>query len=563
MIGLTSQTNHASEPAVGTDGSTKFGCALAQLRLVVGPNFVHVDRSTREHWARSTLPRGTLPCAIVQPACTADVQEIVHIAGRHRLALHPISRGKNWGYSDACAALDGQVILDLRRMNRIIEVNAELAHATIEPGVTQGQMAAYLEEHHPGLWVDATGAGPDASIVGNTLERGFGHTVNGDRFLNSCGMEIVLADGRLLRTGLGHYENAQAAAVYKWGIGPYLDGLFTQSNLGIVTRMTFWLIPRPESYRFLVFSVRGEDDIAGLAEALRCLRLQGTLRTPVHLFNDQRAIATMLPFPWEEADGKTSLPAEVMTRLKKKAGFGAAWYGCTALYGSREEVAAAARVVRRRLGRVPGSGRILCLDEFRLRWAERVVRLLNHCGVGHLLTQRLARVRAAFQLLQGKPAASNVDGARWRCRPTSGSVHSHDPLDHNAGLLWISPVLPNTPAHVHRVQALTKPFFERHGFEYQVTLSLVSERALCAVMTIAYNRAEPAEAQRAADCYRSVMSALMVAGYIPYRAGNLSMGQLDARSETFWDVAAAIKGALDPRGLISPGHYEPARARFG
>src|SRR5262249_25748645 len=151
---------------------------------------------------------------------------------RRNLAVHPISCGKNWGYSDACATSDGQVLLDLRRMNRIIEVNEELAYATIEPGVSQGQMAEYLEEHHPNLWMDVTGAGPDASIVGNTLERGFGHTINGDRFLNSCGMEVVLADGRILTTGLGHYENAHAAPVYKWGIGPYLDGIFTQSNLG-------------------------------------------------------------------------------------------------------------------------------------------------------------------------------------------------------------------------------------------------------------------------------------------------------------------------------------------
>src|SRR5262249_14129657 len=152
-----------------------------------------------------------------QPACTEEVQELVRIAARRQLTLHPISCGKNWGYSDACAALDGQIIVDLRRLNRILEVNEELGYAIIEAGVRHGQLADLRAHHHPNPWMDATGAGPDASIVGNVLERGFGNSVNGDRFLNSCGMEVVLPDGRRLRTGFGHHENAQAAAVYRWG----------------------------------------------------------------------------------------------------------------------------------------------------------------------------------------------------------------------------------------------------------------------------------------------------------------------------------------------------------
>jgi 4-cresol dehydrogenase (hydroxylating) len=67
-------------------------------------------------------------------------------------------------------------------MNRIIEVDDELAYAVIEPGVTQGQLAAHLAQRDVRLWVDCTGAGPDTSIVGNVLERGFGHSPYGNRF---------------------------------------------------------------------------------------------------------------------------------------------------------------------------------------------------------------------------------------------------------------------------------------------------------------------------------------------------------------------------------------------
>src|SRR2546429_7881245 len=87
------------------------------------------------------------------------------------------------GLCDAAATRENQVILDLQRMNRIIEVNPKLCYAVIEPGVTQGQLHRYLQEHRPGLWMDSSGAGLEASIVGNVLDRGFGHTRYGDHCL--------------------------------------------------------------------------------------------------------------------------------------------------------------------------------------------------------------------------------------------------------------------------------------------------------------------------------------------------------------------------------------------
>jgi 4-cresol dehydrogenase (hydroxylating) len=537
--------------------ATPFERALADLRAVVGAPVVQNDEAARAHWSRSTLPRGMVPSAVVQPCCTKEVQEIVGIARRHLLPLYPLSGGKNWGYSDACAARDGQVILDLRRMNRILEINEELAYATIEPGVTQGQLAAYLEEYHPNLWMDATGAGPQTSIVGNTLERGFGHTVHGDRFLHACGMEVVLADGRLLRTGLGHYANAQAAAVYKWGVGPYLDGLFTQSNFGIVTKMTLWLIPRPEGFRAFLFSVRRPKDIGGLVETLRQLRLNGTLRTPVHIFNDLRVLAGLDRYPWDELDGTTTLSESHLTRLRRRHCIDA-WQGTGALYGSNKEVAAAAAAVRRALCALPGVGEVLFLDDFRMYWAERLARLLGALGRGHRLRDRLEKIRLLYDLLRGKPSAACLDGTRWRVRPSMAApCQSADPLDHNAGLIWLSPVLPATRAHVERVLALARPLFDSHGFEFQVTLSSVTARALCAVMTICYDHSNRAETRRAARCYDEVLDALLAAGYVPYRMGHQSLLKLAAGSDVFWDVAAQIKRALDPHGLLAPGHYDP------
>ena len=69
------------------------------------------------------------------------------------------------------------------------------------PGVTQEQLFSFLKERNSKLWMDSTGASPRCSLIGNTMERGFGHTPYGDHFAHTCGLEVVLPDGEVIETG--------------------------------------------------------------------------------------------------------------------------------------------------------------------------------------------------------------------------------------------------------------------------------------------------------------------------------------------------------------------------
>ena len=120
--------------------------------------------------ARTTGSQNNRPLAILTPVSTAQVQAILEIALRHGIGVHPISRGKNWGYGDAAPLGPNQVVMDLGKMNRILEVHSELCYAVIEPGVTQEQLYRYLQDHNTGLWMDSSGAGKEASLVGNILD---------------------------------------------------------------------------------------------------------------------------------------------------------------------------------------------------------------------------------------------------------------------------------------------------------------------------------------------------------------------------------------------------------
>ena len=206
--------------------------------------------------------------AIVRPGNREEVQTVLRIANEYRIPVYPVSGGCNWGYGSRVPSASGSVLLDFGRMNRILDFNEDLAYITVEPGVTQQQVYAFLQERKSRLWMDATGASPQASLVGNTVERGFGHTPYGDHFSHVCGLEVVLPDGEVMETGFSRFENARTGALHRWGVGAYLDGLFTQSNLGVVTRMSIWLMPAPEYFQAYFFSCDSAGGLSSIVEAL-------------------------------------------------------------------------------------------------------------------------------------------------------------------------------------------------------------------------------------------------------------------------------------------------------
>src|SRR5258708_11524497 len=196
----------------------------------------------------------------------------------------------------------------------------------MEAGATQGQTRQHLTDDKKKVRSDAAGAGPDASVVGNILERGFGHTGYGDRIQSVCGMEVALADGRVLNTGFGHYANAKAHRTHRHGIGPSLDGVFAQSNFGVVTRVGIWLMPEPEDFTAFFFFAPKHDDLADLIDRLAPLRMQGLLQSTIHIGNDLRVISGRMHYPWERTAGRTPLPADVRAALRKEFHMGA-WNG--------------------------------------------------------------------------------------------------------------------------------------------------------------------------------------------------------------------------------------------
>jgi 4-cresol dehydrogenase (hydroxylating) len=546
----------ARETARPGDGAA----ALRAMAAICGAAQVRSDAATLERYASSTAARSVRPLAVARPGSAHEVAALARVASAHRIALYPVSTGKNWGYGDACAVGAGQVLLDLSRMNRIIRVDPELAYAVIEPGVTQQQLADYLREHGIALWADCTGAGPDTSFIGNILERGFGHSPYGNRLQHVAGMQVVLAGGEVLDTGFGHYPQARTTHLFPYGVGPFLDGLFTQSNFGIVTRIGIWLMPAAECVNHFLCPVSRHEGIGPVVDALRPLRLDGTLRSVLHIGNDLRVLSGGQVFPRAAVPGGSALPDELRAALRTDAGV-APWTVSGALYGSREQVAAARSALRRALR--PTGARPQFLTEGKLRAGAVLGRMLGNSGPGRRLRMRVALGESLFAMNRGVPNGRFLAGAYWRRRGglPPGFPERADPASDNCGMLWVSPVLPMRGADLLAVHDLAAPVFRECGFDLFATFSTVNDRALGGVLTVAYDKDDPDEVARAHRCYELVFRRAMDAGYIPYRVGNHSMAALDPQGDVYWQTVARIKAALDPDGIIAPGRYEPARAR--
>ncbi|WP_066552994.1 FAD-binding oxidoreductase [Croceicoccus bisphenolivorans] len=263
-----------------------FSAALAEFAGVVGKDWVFSSEEDLDLYRDAYSPlRGTdedrMASAAVAPSSAEEVQEVVRIANRRSIPLYAISTGRNLGYGGSAPAYSGSVVVDLKRMNRIIEVSDSNYHAIVEPGVSYFDLYNYIQEKGLKVWLDVPDPGW-GSLVGNALDHGVGHTAS--RFRNHfdahCGMEVVLANGEIMRTGMGAMPGSKTWAQYKNGFGPIIDGIFSQSNFGIVTKMGFWLMPEPEAFMTCVVEAPRYDDLHGLVETIKYVENLGIAPGP-------------------------------------------------------------------------------------------------------------------------------------------------------------------------------------------------------------------------------------------------------------------------------------------
>jgi len=164
------------------------------------------------------------------------------------------------------------VVIDLKKLNSIIEINTQAAYALIEPGVSYAQLNQHLEANNIPFIVDFD-KNSTQSVSGGISNRSYGYTPYGDHLMMQCGMEVMLASGRLIRTGMGAMPNSDSWQLFKYGFGPYVDGTFTQSSLGIITKVGIWLMPKAPAYKPFALQLPTEAAMNQAVEIMRDMKI--------------------------------------------------------------------------------------------------------------------------------------------------------------------------------------------------------------------------------------------------------------------------------------------------
>jgi len=191
------------------------------------------------------------PDYVVMPETTEEVQAIVQLANREKIPVIPLGGGQ--ALSGISRALKGGVVVDMKRMNKIIEVNEASRYAVVEAGTSQGMLQAYLRKHYPHLKHSIPDSPPAATIAGNVLIHGSGHLSQATGFHSEMlnGLEVVLPTGEICRIG------SCSTTPYWFSRAPLPDlaGLFVgwHGTTGIVTRLAIKLYPNPSKKDVMIF----------------------------------------------------------------------------------------------------------------------------------------------------------------------------------------------------------------------------------------------------------------------------------------------------------------------
>lgn len=309
-----------------------------------------------DHYEMRGAGRNT-PAGAFRPKNVEEIQHIMKIANEFNIPLWVFSRGKNLGYGCTSGVEKGTVMLDLHRMKKIIEVNEEYAYAIVEPGVSFFDLHDYIKEKKLPLWISCPAIGW-GSVIGNTTERGFGYTAYGEHSQAQCGMEVVLPNGEIMRSGMGALENSDMWALFKGGFGPSIDGLFFQSNLGIVTKMGIHLQPAPVHFLDCEVSVPNEEDLPLLVATIARLERSGIIQNHASISNSYRQMLFAGPEAWGRAipswtTGK-AVPYSVLQEVQQEKRWGF-WKAEFALYGSKTICEAAWKEINDAFQSVPGT----------------------------------------------------------------------------------------------------------------------------------------------------------------------------------------------------------------
>jgi len=376
------------------------------------------------------------------------------------------------------------------------------------------------------------------SPIGNSLDRGGGYLMPQYRnhFDAHCGMEVVLANGEALRTGMGAMPGAKTWQQYKSGFGPWVDGIFSQSNFGVVTKMGFWLMPEPDAYLSGTVMVPRHDDLFSLVEIIT--NLENTRVTNGMPFFGSPLLSRGGPLgggpqPDPELTALLAKPdavssPELQQYAKRK---GTSYWSCTlSFYGAEKANAANWEFAKEKFSAIPGAkfvdGEALKLP---LTPEQREKVNVPQFGIPSL---------RMFSI-----------GARSDANPTPTNGH-----------VWFSPIIPRTGEAIFEANRVFAQAARELGLPVP-TFSLPTgywERAFIFLFGFPITH-DPETNKKNRASFKRLVEIAAEHGWGEYRTAPAYQGDVmntySFNNHALLRFQETLKDAVDPNGILSAGRY--------
>lgn len=518
--------------------------ACTKLQEIVGKENLILDEEDLNNWSVNTLDSNRSIVGIIRPADQAEVLKIINICSEENIYYYPISSGKNWGYGGATAVKNDMLILDLSRVNRIVEFNNELSYVIVEPGVTQQNLYDYMKDRGLEFMVPTTGAGPEASLLGNAVERGYGITPHEDHFGSLLGLKVILPNGEIYRSSLAELGGFSVDNIFKWKIGPYLDGLFTQSNLGIVMEATIALAPKPENVTQFVVFLNEEEFELGVSAIKRIKTNLSGIVGGVNLMNKRRLLS-MIEDKWDREKALEEI--QVIEYAKNRSL--PDWAMVGALYGPNDLVQVGKKIIKKECQGF--SQKVIFLSKKKFLWSSRILKYLPLPN----LKKMLSNAGRALEILEGTPSKVALPLAYLKNKKGLPPDGKYNPDKDNCGLIWFAPLMPLDPAIVRDFTQELSRICLTYDIDPLITLTAFSSRCIDSTIPILFSKDNKIDTVKAKQCYEALLKECKEMGLFPYRLDIDHMELMQNTEVPAFSLAQKIKEAIDPKGLLAPGRY--------
>lgn len=503
----------APSPSLNVSSQTLERALIAMGKVVGTENVFHSEEDRAaysDHFAADESLHA--PTAAIAVKTVEEIQAIVRLANEYKVPLWTIGRGRNFGYGGPAPVLKGSITLDMSRMKNI-EFDEENGTALVEPGVSFYDFYDYVTSRKLPYWLSVPG-NSWGSVVGNALERGVGYTPYGDHGDRICGLEVVLPNGDIVRTGMGAMSHSTTWQSYKPGFGPSWDAMFCQSNFGIVTKMGLWLMPEPESMLGFDMEFDKPEDLGWIVDAVAPLRRAGIIQHAPSIGNWMRTAAVRsVRQQWTDKPGM--LDDAAISAIRKAFDIGY-WGIQVRFYGPLAITEASARMYEDAF-----KGKAV-LSSKRTRWTRD----------DGPPTNSFAGVPTTVPL-----ANSNWHGGR-------------------GGHAGFSPVMALSGKAAMDHFQRTKVRYDEFGLDYQAMFSL-NERSIFGINQVFYDKDDPEMMATTKKLLQTMLDDAAKVGLGEYRTHIEEMDHVadtfDFNNHALKRLNETLKDSLDPNGILSPG----------